>query len=92
MKNYGKTKRVRATQVDSLKKLKPTVGMKQKTVYGVIKTKGKVTNRMIAQHLGWDINRVTGRVTELVNLGMVTAEGTHKDKQTNRTVTLWKAL
>ena len=66
--------------------------MKQKTVYGVIKTKGKITNRMIAKHLGWDINRVTGRVTELVNLGMVTAEGTHKDKQTNRTVTLWKAL
>lgn len=72
--------------------MKPTVGMKQKTVYAIIKSKGKVTNRMIAQHLGWDINRVTGRVTELVNLGMVTAEGTHKDKQTNRTVTLWKAL
>ncbi len=66
--------------------------MKQKTVYGVIKSKGKITNRMIAQSLGWDINRVTGRVTELVSLGMVTSDGTHKDKQTNRTVTLWKAL
>ena len=66
--------------------------MKQKTVYGVIKSKGKITNRMIAQNLGWDINRVTGRVTELVSLGMVTSDGTHKDKQTNRTVTLWKAL
>tara|TARA_R100000781_G_scaffold85312_1_gene52568 strand:+ start:156 stop:332 length:177 start_codon:yes stop_codon:yes gene_type:complete len=58
----------------------------------VIKTKGKVTNRMIAKDLGWDINRVTGRVTELVNLGMVTANGTKKDKQTNRTVTLWEAI
>jgi len=66
--------------------------MKQKTVYGVIKSKGKITNRMIAKHLDWDINRVTGRVTELVSRGMVIAEGTHKDKQTNRTVTLWKAL
>ena len=47
---------------------------------------------MIAKSLGWDINRVTGRVTELVNLGMVTSNGTHKDKQTNRTVTVWKAL
>ena len=66
--------------------------MKQQTVYGVIKSKGKLTNRMIAKHLDWDINRVTGRVTELVNRGMVTSEGTYKDKQTNRTVTLWKAL
>ena len=66
--------------------------MKQKTVYGVIKKLDIPTNRNIAKDLGWEINRVTGRVTELVNLGMVTAEGTHKDKQTNRTVTLWKAL
>ena len=47
---------------------------------------------MIAKYLGWDINRVTGRVTELVGLGMVTSDGTYKDKETNRTVTLWKAL
>ena len=85
-------KKIRKTQVNSLKALTPTIGMKQQTVYGVIKSKGKVTNRMIAKHLGWDINRVTGRVTELVSLGMVTSEGTHKDKQTNRTVTLWKVL
>tara|TARA_R100000541_G_scaffold15337_4_gene24753 strand:+ start:743 stop:913 length:171 start_codon:yes stop_codon:yes gene_type:complete len=55
-------------------------------------SKGKCTNRMIAKHLGWDINRVTGRITELVNLGMVTTSGTYKDQETNRTVTLWKAL
>ena len=66
--------------------------MKQKTVYGVIKSKGKITNRMIAKHLDWDINRVTGRVTELVGLGLVDTEGTTYDKDTNRTVTLWKAL
>ena len=50
------------------------------------------TNRMIAKSLGWDINRVTGRVTELVNLGKVTSKGTTFDKDTNRTVTLWKVL
>ena len=47
---------------------------------------------MIAKALGWDINRVTGRVTELVGLGMVIADGTTYDNDTNRTVTLWKAL
>ena len=51
---------------------------------------GQATNRMIANDLGWDINRVTGRVTELVNLGMVSDSGTFKDMETNRTVTLWK--
>ena len=66
--------------------------MKQQTVYGAIKTTIPATNRNIAKALGWDINRVTGRVTELVNLGMVTSNGTHFDKQTNRTVTLWEAL
>ena len=47
---------------------------------------------MIAKHLEWDINRVTGRVTELVSLGKVIASGVHKDADTNRNVTTWKAL
>ena len=47
---------------------------------------------MIAKALDWDINRVTGRVTELVGLGLVSTAGTTYDSQTNRTVTLWKAL
>ena len=85
-------RKIRKTQVESLKKTKVNIGAKQKTVYSVIKSKGMATNRMIAKHLGWDINRVTGRVTELVSRGMVIANGTHKDTETNRTVTLWKTL
>ena len=53
---------------------------------------GQATNRMIAKKLGWEINRVTGRVTELVNLGKVTSMNTAVDKDTNRTVTLWQVL
>ena len=82
---------IRKTQVDSLKELKKTIDGKRKNVYNVL-IKGKATNRMIAKDLGWDINRVTGRVTELVGLGMVIADGTKYDNDTNRTVTLWKAL
>jgi len=83
---------IRKTQVDSLKKSKPTLSAKRKEVYNVIAHLKPATNRNIAKHLGWDINRVTGRVTELVGLGMVTSDGTYKDKETNRTVTLWKVL
>ena len=85
-------RKIRKTQVESLKKTKVNIGAKQKTVYAVILAKGMATNRMIAKELGWDINRVTGRVTELVSKGMVTANGTFKDVETNRTVTLWKTL
>ena len=48
------------------------------------------TNRMIAKALGWDINRVTGRVTELREKGLVVYAGDYLDKETNRTVNLWK--
>ena len=70
----------------------PTIGIKQKEVYTAIKTTVPATNRMIAKALGWDINRVTGRVTELVNLGMVTSNDTYYDSDTNRTVTLWEIV
>jgi len=69
--------------------MKPVLGKRQKTIYTLLKSKGPLTNRQIAKHLGWDINRVTGRVSELVNLGKVTSNGTIFDKDTNRTVTLW---
>ena len=82
---------IRTTQVSSLKKLKNLDG-KRKTVYDILVLKGSATNRMIAKALGWDINRVTGRITELVGLGMVTSDGTTYDSDTNRTVTLWKVL
>ena len=82
---------IRTTQVNSLKQLKNLDG-KRKTVYDILKFKGKATNRMIAKALSWDINRVTGRITELVGLGLVDTDGTHYDNETNRTVTLWKAL
>ena len=85
-------KKIRTTQVNSLKQLKPTIASKRQTVHNVIKYLTPATNRNIAKHLGWDINRVTGRVTELVDLGKVKSNGTHKDLQTNRTVTVWEAL
>ena len=85
-------KNVSAASRQSYKQLieSKTIGRKQVKVYKTIKSLGQATNRMIANDLGWDINRVTGRVTELVNLGLVTTSGTYKDTETNRTVTLWK--
>lgn len=84
--------KVRKTQVDSFNELQTEINDRQKSVYSVLTVHGNCTNREIAKYLQWDINRVTGRVTELVSKGMVMAYGTHYDNETKRTVTLWKAL
>tara|TARA_R110001592_G_scaffold154380_1_gene383316 strand:- start:3115 stop:3378 length:264 start_codon:yes stop_codon:yes gene_type:complete len=53
---------------------------------------GQATNRMIAKKLDWDINRVTGRVSELREKGLVEHAGDYYDSATNRTVNLWKCV
>ena len=50
----------------------------------------QATNRMIAKHLDWVINRVTGRVSELREKGLVEYAGDYYDQATERTVNLWK--
>ena len=80
------------TQLDSFEKTLENLGHKQQAVLRAIDDLGMASNRMIAKKLGWEINRVTGRVTELVNLGKVTSMNTAVDKDTNRTVTLWQVL
>jgi len=51
---------------------------------------GMATNRMIAKKLEWDINRVTGRITELRDKGFIEHAGDYYDTETDRTVNLWK--
>lgn len=51
----------------SIKKL----GDKQQQVLEAIETLGVASNEQIAEYLGWPINRVTGRVSELRTYGRV---------------------
>lgn len=44
---------------------------KRASVYEIIKNHPHVTDKEIAQLLGWEINRVTGRRGELVRDGLV---------------------
>jgi len=68
-----------------------SISLRQLQVLKVLKDELSFgTNRMIAKALGWDINRVTGRVTELREKGLVVYAGDYHDKETNRTVNLWK--
>ena len=79
--------------IDSYKQLVEDNGLtrRQIQVLQILKDEiGMGTNRMIAKKLGWDINRVTGRVKELRSKGLIKYAGDFIDKETNRTVNLWK--
>ena len=51
------------------------LGKKQQIVYETIEELGGATNEQISRHLGWQINRVTGRVNELYKLNMLEVTG-----------------
>lgn len=51
------------------------LGKKQKKVLDVVVKATKITRQGIAQWLGWEINQVTGRVTELKAQGLIKEEG-----------------
>jgi DNA-binding MarR family transcriptional regulator len=79
--------------IESYKKLydEGVISKRQAQVLKVLSTDLKqATNRMIAKHLDWDINRVTGRVSELREKGLVEHAGDFYDSATERTVNLWK--
>lgn len=44
-------------------------------VLATIRKNGKITRQAIADKLGWEINRVTGRVRELLDQGRIKEDG-----------------
>lgn len=69
------------------------IGDKQQTVLDVIRKYPQgISDRDIALLLGWPINRVTGRRNELHRMNKVVTPGNKYDEQTNRMVSIWKAV
>jgi hypothetical protein len=69
------------------------IGEKQQAVLDVIiKYPAGISDRDVALLLGWPINRVTGRRNELYKMHKVVNIGNRYDEQTNRMVTVWKAV
>lgn len=77
------------TSYQAYKSLK-RLGDKQSLVYGVIKDCGPVSNLDIAKRTGWEINRVTPRCNELVELGMVVESHRAVHPITGKRVIYWK--
>lgn len=61
---------------------------KRQQVYEAIMQLGRCTDREIAAFLNWEINRITPRRGELVEMGKVVPVG--RKKQNERTVNIWQ--
>ena len=84
---------MRNTQLESWSRLQPELNKRQQQVLQALKELGNsATNRQLAKHLDWEINRITGRINELCYMKKVVGHRTIKDPETNRKVTLWQRL
>lgn len=68
--------------------IKCKLGTKQEIVHNAISTLGKASNEMLADYLGWPINSITGRVTELKKYGLIDVEGITVNKS-GHSAKLW---
>jgi Mn-dependent DtxR family transcriptional regulator len=67
-----------------------SLGRKQKQVYHTLLRMKFATNMELAQYLGWSINRVTPRVKELREQGLVEVSDKRPCKITGRTAIEWR--
>lgn len=59
------------TSLIAFNKIKNDLPICRLSVYKTIKKLEYCTNSMIAESLGWKINRVTGRTSELKKMGLI---------------------
>lgn len=77
---------------DAAHKALKDMGAKETAVYALLTRSGPMTDRQIADELGWEINQVTGRRSGLLKQGRVVKYGTHKNVETGKENTLWRAV
>ena len=85
---------IQETSLEAYLEVKPRLGEKQKEVYRLLKNATRVgfdmTNMEIAQALKWSINRVTPRVYELRQAGLVVLSQKRLCSVTGRRAMAWK--
>ena len=83
---------IQETSLEAYKVLEPELGELQETVYNTIIEHPGMSNHDIARYLGWEINRVTPRVKELRDKGLVILSHHKEDDITKRKVIAWKTI
>lgn len=70
--------------------IKPDLGEKQLLVYNMLKDLGSANNMILSRKLGWSINRVTPRVAELRERGLVIKDSYRVCPITKRFTIFWR--
>ena len=71
--------------------VQPTLGERQRQVLTALGDQS-LTNNELAHALGWEINRVTPRMNELVKLGKVELDKRRPCRITGRTAIAWRRV
>ena len=83
---------VATTSIASYRAMSPKeISRKQTQVLAFLVRRGPMSNRGLSKAMGWPVERITPRVNELRNLGLVELAGHELDTETNRVVCVWKA-
>lgn len=80
---------IQETSLEAYRVLRPELGEQQEKVYNVIQAHPGMSNHDIARYLGWEINRVTPRVKELRDKGIMIHSHTKMDHITKQKVMCW---
>ena len=62
---------IAVTSMSAYNRIIDSLSERRKAVFNCILCFGPMTDKDISEHLGWPINRITGRRGELVDLGLV---------------------
>jgi len=82
---------MQATSLIAYEQLRDSLGKKEAMVFNSIsQCVCPVTNSELAQHLGWSINRVTGRTNRLVEKGLVKEHCKRPCTITGHTAIAWR--
>lgn len=76
------------TQIQSYLDLQEQVSGKRAAVYNALKLRD-MTLFELKKFLGWEINSVSGRVTELQKLGVIEENGTRRNPETGKLGIVW---
>lgn len=74
------------------KLINSSLGLRQKTVYLLIKSYNGLTSEEVALRMRLRLNEVSGRITELKNMRLIAPSGSIKNMRSNNQNCKWVAL
>lgn len=77
-----------STRAESLESIDRTLTQKRREVFNHLKRWGPMTSLEVSDGMGIPINCVSGRITELCEVGKIEAKG-RKKQRTGRSAMLW---